>query len=313
MRDQHILDIAKAYQSIYISEDNVNELNLGQLGSTIEKAADTYVKPNLERLAAQKGREKVGNLPILGDIGAEAGRRTASDLYNKAKTSVKTGDLGAALQTGRTALDMLRNSYEPDAFDIILEYLVAEGYADTNKAALAIMANMSEEWKQSIVEAMISEDSGDPLGKIPKLKAEIEIANLKRQRNQQNAASQLRSGSYGVPSYARSQEMDAESRHNEAGLTKAQSRQILAQNRRDLEAAAGLKPGSTEKDAWYNDPNYGKDLDGKMKFFSPRTVLAKQGGVEGKLTVDPNTGKKTFAAGAFTDAEKARYTSKGGK
>jgi hypothetical protein len=32
--------------------------------------------------------------------------------------------------------------------------LVAEGYADTNKAALAIMANMSEEWKQNIVETI---------------------------------------------------------------------------------------------------------------------------------------------------------------
>ena len=40
-----------------------------------------------------------------------------------------------------------------DLFDYILEHLVAEGYADTNKAALAIMANMSEEWKQDIVEA----------------------------------------------------------------------------------------------------------------------------------------------------------------
>jgi len=39
-----------------------------------------------------------------------------------------------------------------DLFDYLLEYLVAEGYADTNKAALAIMANMSEDWKQSIVE-----------------------------------------------------------------------------------------------------------------------------------------------------------------
>jgi len=39
-----------------------------------------------------------------------------------------------------------------DLFDYLLEYLVAEGYADTNKAALAIMANMSEEWKQSIME-----------------------------------------------------------------------------------------------------------------------------------------------------------------
>jgi|DEB0MinimDraft_6_1074348.scaffolds.fasta_scaffold71183_2 hypothetical protein len=40
-----------------------------------------------------------------------------------------------------------------ELFDYILEHLVAEGYADTNQAALAIMANMSEEWRQSIVEA----------------------------------------------------------------------------------------------------------------------------------------------------------------
>jgi hypothetical protein len=39
-----------------------------------------------------------------------------------------------------------------DLFDTILEHLVAEGYADTNEAAIAIMANMSEEWKQSIIE-----------------------------------------------------------------------------------------------------------------------------------------------------------------
>jgi hypothetical protein len=39
-----------------------------------------------------------------------------------------------------------------DMFEHILEHLVAEGYADTNEAAIAIMANMSEEWKQSIVE-----------------------------------------------------------------------------------------------------------------------------------------------------------------
>jgi hypothetical protein len=41
---------------------------------------------------------------------------------------------------------------EVDIFDAILEYLVAEGYADTNESALVIMANMSEEWRQSIVE-----------------------------------------------------------------------------------------------------------------------------------------------------------------
>ncbi len=48
--------------------------------------------------------------------------------------------------------EFAREEVETDLFDVILEYLVAEGYADTNKAALAIMANMSEEWKQNIVE-----------------------------------------------------------------------------------------------------------------------------------------------------------------
>ena len=41
---------------------------------------------------------------------------------------------------------------ETDLFDTILEHLVAEGYADTNESALAIMANMSEEWRQSILD-----------------------------------------------------------------------------------------------------------------------------------------------------------------
>jgi hypothetical protein len=39
-----------------------------------------------------------------------------------------------------------------DMFEQVLEHLVAEGYADTNESAIVIMANMSEEWRQSIVE-----------------------------------------------------------------------------------------------------------------------------------------------------------------
>jgi len=46
----------------------------------------------------------------------------------------------------------VREEVESDLFDAILEHLVSEGFADTNEAALAIMANMSEEWRQSIVE-----------------------------------------------------------------------------------------------------------------------------------------------------------------
>ena len=52
---------------------------------------------------------------------------------------------------------MFANSYEPDVFDVILEYLLDEGYAETPQAAEAIMVNMSEEWREFISELTQSE------------------------------------------------------------------------------------------------------------------------------------------------------------
>ena len=42
-----------------------------------------------------------------------------------------------------------------DVFDVIKGHLLDEGYADSEEAAFTIMANMSEEWKQSILEGML--------------------------------------------------------------------------------------------------------------------------------------------------------------
>lgn len=63
---------------------------------------------------------------------------------------------------------------ETEIFDIILEYLVAEGYAETNEAATAIMANMSEEWRQSIVEAEVLAMKGGVPGSV-KVKPALSI------------------------------------------------------------------------------------------------------------------------------------------
>ena len=41
-----------------------------------------------------------------------------------------------------------------DLYDIILSHLLDEGYAETVEAAEVIMVNMSEEWRESIVEAV---------------------------------------------------------------------------------------------------------------------------------------------------------------
>jgi len=46
---------------------------------------------------------------------------------------------------------------EYDLYDVILSHLIDEGYADTFEAAEAIMVNMSEDWRESIVEEVLDE------------------------------------------------------------------------------------------------------------------------------------------------------------
>jgi hypothetical protein len=83
-----------------------------------------------------------------------------------------------------------------DLFDAILEHLIAEGYADTNEAALAIMANMSEEWRESIVEAVDPDYTGpsqDPLSR-----ANRAIGNAVKFATGQQSA-EVRAKQKGVP------------------------------------------------------------------------------------------------------------------
>ena len=98
-------------------------------------------------------------------------RGTRIDLkYRQAQLKAKGGSAssaGAGSASGTTGRDQykvgggegygvlgikLANSYEPDLYDVILEYLLDEGYAETPEAALAIMGNMSEDWRESIAE-----------------------------------------------------------------------------------------------------------------------------------------------------------------
>ncbi len=56
------------------------------------------------------------------------------------------------------ALYNRRNQREDyDLYDIILSHLLDEGYADTQEQAEVIMVNMSEDWRESIVEEVLDE------------------------------------------------------------------------------------------------------------------------------------------------------------
>jgi hypothetical protein len=47
-----------------------------------------------------------------------------------------------------------------DPLDVIKGHLLDEGYADTEESALVIMANMSEEWREEILEGKTDRSLG---------------------------------------------------------------------------------------------------------------------------------------------------------
>jgi len=58
-------------------------------------------------------------------------------------------DRGSGNKAARRAAALKKE--EVDIYDIILSHLLDEGYAETPEAAEAIMVNMSEEWRDSII------------------------------------------------------------------------------------------------------------------------------------------------------------------
>ena len=79
-------------------------------------------------------------------IGGEANRRN-KDYW--ASVVGKNRDRGAGNKAKRRAAAL--NKEDVDIYDIILSHLLDEGYAETPEAAEAIMVNMSEEWRDSII------------------------------------------------------------------------------------------------------------------------------------------------------------------
>jgi hypothetical protein len=70
---------------------------------------------------------------------------------------------------------------EVNIYDVIFSHLLDEGYANTEESAIAIMANMSEGWMESIVEEVLDEEKKEfPSDRVRKQSAKHErdsIAN----------------------------------------------------------------------------------------------------------------------------------------
>ena len=111
--------------------------------------------PVMDAVNAVKGLFKgVGPKPV--DPNSPLGRENRANANQRrlGQEAMRRAGVG---QTERPT-GALNNS--ADLFDIVKGHLMSEGYADTEEAALAIMANMSEEWRQSIVEQLDPDATG---------------------------------------------------------------------------------------------------------------------------------------------------------
>ena len=121
----------------------------------------TKKDPNLsvDKFNTMDPSGKIRNRKVVGpkEVGPkEVG--TIAQAFDKSYSSAKKDGLKSFNFKGGT---YSTESY--DLYDTILEHLITEGYADTNENALVIMANMSEDWRESIVE-VTGRGRIDPIG-----------------------------------------------------------------------------------------------------------------------------------------------------
>jgi hypothetical protein len=96
-----------------------------------------------ETVSQRMNREHPYKNRLMGPLGREQGSRISSEVTRVIK--------GKGEARATVSLAPKTKNEEVDLYDVILSHLLDEGYADTQEAAEAIMVNMSEDWRDSII------------------------------------------------------------------------------------------------------------------------------------------------------------------
>jgi len=146
MDAQDIRNLQEAYMEVVINEGKVN----------IDDKLSSGKTPR------QKMKTKASNLDmdanIAGGVASSPSWRTSRAIRLGAKEQESS-----LKKRAKKIREVERTQKEEvDIYDIILSHLLDEGYADTEESATAIMANMSEDWREGIVEASAAAQRGLP-------------------------------------------------------------------------------------------------------------------------------------------------------
>ena len=127
------------------SDSGRRQGNIGRVRSNIGKSQKTQSFGSTESQKRKSAKHHAKSY-------LRQNRHSTQD--TKDKPDLYTRAVGYYIDRGEDAKKkhlqrMNKESY--DLYDIILSHLIDEGYADTQEAALAIMGNMSEDWRESII------------------------------------------------------------------------------------------------------------------------------------------------------------------
>lgn len=178
MESHDIRNIAEAYQSMYVSENQenltegaaeaveagFNKLDRFMKTHPVGKAVGRVLKPAGpgKRTPSKRDQERriglnVAKEEVIHEDPVQNYRDKKRREENDAgmRGPELTHSSSPAVNRKPRSREFAHNEeVKSNLFTLMLEYLVSEGYADTNQNALAILKNMSEEWRQSIVEQL---------------------------------------------------------------------------------------------------------------------------------------------------------------
>jgi hypothetical protein len=138
MNSQELRALQEVYNQVYeLDESAIGDRARNAVADQRLDAAQRDTQQSVDKLA---NREKVTKASAHIAAKRVEGNVKRSSAYGPQRP-----------KPGTTGAYRITDSF--DLYDIILSHLLDEGYADTEQAAEAIMVNMSEDWRESIVEA----------------------------------------------------------------------------------------------------------------------------------------------------------------
>ena len=155
-------------------------MNAQDIRSLQEAYLDVVMNEGKKPLPIEKMKKKIGNIKSSMKSTIEKSANEVGMNPKRVKFPFSPDDREKYSKYEKRVSDISKNlnKEQVDLYDIILSHLLDEGYAETQEAAEVIMVNMSEDWRESIVEAKVDE-------KLPE--HERSGARLKRYDNQSGA------------------------------------------------------------------------------------------------------------------------------